>query len=156
MNALFDSPVREDGTQKWVDFTASFWHVDCVRGMSQSVFAQRYAKWCKQHGYQARVGSAEAICEGSKDLVAMLPKDAMTKLLIRQAIGALNAVSATLERLKAEMLQLASQLPEFPVVMAMRGMGDSLGPQLMAEIGGRDPFCSSGFHYILRRRRSRS
>ena len=33
------------------------------------------------------------------------------------------------------MLELASQLPEYPVVMAMRGVGDSLGPQLMAEIG---------------------
>ena len=65
----------------------------------------------------------------------MLPKDTMTKLLVRQAIGALNAVSVTLERLKAEMLKLASQLPEFPVVMAMCGVGNSLGPQLMAEIG---------------------
>ena len=65
----------------------------------------------------------------------MLPKGAMTKLLVRQAIDALNSVSATLERLKAEMLKLVSQLPEFPVVMAMRGVGDTLGPQLMAEIG---------------------
>ena len=46
VNDLFGSPVREDGTQKWVDFTASFWHVDCVRGMSKAAFAQRYAKWC--------------------------------------------------------------------------------------------------------------
>ena len=65
----------------------------------------------------------------------MLPKGALTKLLVKQAIDALNAVSATLERLKAEMLELASQLPEFPVVMDMRGVGDSLGPQLIAEIG---------------------
>ena len=49
--------------------------------------------------------------------------------------NALNAVSATLEKLKAEMLELSSQLPEYPVVMEMRGVGDSLGPQLMAEIG---------------------
>ena len=56
--------------------------MDCVRGMSQSAFEQRYAKWCKQHGYQARVGTAETIYEGSKDLIAMLPKDAMTKLLV--------------------------------------------------------------------------
>ena len=46
-------------------------------------------------------------------LVNWLPKDAMTKLLVKQAIDALNAVSKTLERLKAEMLDLASQLPEF-------------------------------------------
>ena len=92
VNALFDSPVREDGTQKWVDFAVSFWHVDCVQGMSPTAFVQRYAKWCKQHRYQARAG-------------------------------------------RAEMLKLASQLPEFPVVVAMRGVGDTLGPQLMVEIG---------------------
>ena len=65
----------------------------------------------------------------------MLPKDALTKTVVTQAIDALNAVSASLERLKAEMRTLAAQLPEYPVVMAMRGVGDSLGPQLMAEIG---------------------
>ncbi len=106
-----------------------------MRGMSPTAFVQRYAKWCKQHGYQARTGRAESIYEGSKDLVAMLPKDALTKLMVRQAIDALNAVSKTLERLKAEALALASQLPEYPVVMDMCGVGDSLGPQLMAEIG---------------------
>ncbi|MGL6015440.1 MAG: IS110 family transposase, partial [Selenomonadaceae bacterium] len=51
VNALFDSPVRADGSQKWVDFAASFWHVDCVRSMSQSAFTERYRKWCKRHGY---------------------------------------------------------------------------------------------------------
>ena len=144
VNTLFDSPVREDGTQKWVDFAASFWHVDCVRGMSQTAFVQRYAKWCRQHRYQARAGRAEEIYEHSKDLIAVLPKSAMTQLLVRQAIDALNAVSATLERLKAEMLKLASQLPEFPVVMAMRGVGGTLGPQLMAEIGNVTRFAHRG------------
>ena len=134
-NALFDSPVREDGTQKWVDFAASFWHVDCVRGMSQSAFTERYRKWCKRHGYNFSSDKADEIYTEARDLIAMLPKDAMTKLLVQQAIEALNAVSTAQARLKAEMLKLASQLPEFPVVMAMRGVGESLGPQLMAEIG---------------------
>ena len=135
VNDLFDSPVREDGHQKWVDFAAEFWHVDCVRSMSQNAFVKRYAKWCKAHKYQARTGRAEAIYAAAQDVIAMLPQDDLTSLMIQQAINALNAVSATLEKLKAEMLNLASQLPEFPVVMEMRGVGDSIGPQLMAEIG---------------------
>lgn len=135
VNDLFDSPVREDGHQKWVDFAGEFWHVDCVRSMSQETFVKRYAKWCKEHKYQARKGRAEEIYAGTQDLIAMLPQDELTELLIQQAINALNAVSSTLERLKAEMRTLAAQLPEYPVVMAMRGVGDSLGPQLMAEIG---------------------
>lgn len=46
-NTYFDSPVREDGSRKWVDFTACFWHVDCVRSLSEKAFTERYHKWCK-------------------------------------------------------------------------------------------------------------
>ncbi len=135
VNALFDSPVREDGTQKWVDFAATFWHVDSVRNMSLAAFTERYRKWCKRHGYNFSQGKAAEIHAEAQDLIAMLPKDALTKTMVKQAVDSLNAVSKSVEQLKAQMLQLASQLPEYPVVMAMHGVGDSLGPQLMAEIG---------------------
>lgn len=135
VNALFGSPVREDGTQKWVDFAASFWHVDCVRNMSPAAFTERYRKWCKRHGYNFSSDRAAGIHAGAKDQIAVMPKDDLTKMLIRQTIVSLNAVSKTVEQMKAEMLQLAAQLPEYPVVMGMHSVGDSLGPQLMAEIG---------------------
>ena len=135
VNALFGSPVREDGTQKWVDFAASFWHVDCVRNMSPAAFTERYRKWCKRHGYNFSSDRAAGIHAGAKDQIAVMPKDDLTKMLIRQAIVSLNAVSKTVEQMKAEMLQLAAQLPEYPVVMGMHSVGDTLGPQLMAEIG---------------------
>ena len=140
VNALFGSPVREDGTQKWVDFAASFWHVDCVRNMSPVAFTERYRKWCKRHGYNFSSDRAAGIHAGAKDQIAVMPKDDLTKMLIRQAIVSLNAVSKTVEQMKAEMLQLAAQLPEYPVVMGMHSVGDSLGPQLMAEIGDMTRF----------------
>ena len=144
VNALFDSPVREDGSQKWVDFATTFWHVDCVRAMSLTAFMERYRKWCKRHGYNFSQSRAIEIHMEAQDLIAMLPKDALTKTMIRQAIDALNAVSKSLEQLKAEMRTLAAQLPEYPVVMAMRGVGNSLGPQLMAEIGDVTRFAHRG------------
>ena len=144
INALFDSPVREDGSQKWVDFATTFWHVDCVRAMSLTAFTERYRKWCKRHGYNFSQSRAIEIHMEAQDLIAMLPKDVLTKTMIRQAIDALNAVSKSLEQLKAEMRTLAAQLPEYPVVMAMRGVGDSLGPQLIAEIGDMTRFTHRG------------
>ena len=36
---------------------------------------------------------------------------------------------------KAQMIELARQLPEYDTVMAMYGVGEVTGPQLMAEIG---------------------
>mgnify|MGYP002225138729 CR=1 FL=1 len=42
------------------------------------------------------------------------------------------------------MNEAASKLPEYPVVMAMKGVGKSLGPQLMAEIGDVSRFTHKG------------
>ena len=144
VNALFDSPVREDGSQKWVDFAASFWHVDSVRSMSLTAFTERYRKWCKRHGYNFSQSKAAEIHAGAQELIAMLPKDTLTKTMVKQAVDSLNAVSKSVEQLKSEMRSLASQLPEYPVVMAMHGVGDSLGPQLMAEIGDVTRFAHRG------------
>jgi transposase len=52
-----------------------------------------------------------------------------------QAINQLNAITETLATIQKEMLDLAAQLPEYRAVMHMFGVGETLGPQLMAEIG---------------------
>lgn len=57
------------------------------------------------------------------------------KCLITHAVAQLNAIIETISVIQHEMLTLASQLPEYPVVMQMFGVGPVLGPQLMAEIG---------------------
>lgn len=134
-NDFFNSPARCDGSQKWVDFVSSFWHVDCVRSIGLSAFTTRYQKWCQRHGYHFQAHKPAEIFEASRDLLPMLPKDDMSKLLITRAIDQLNSISKTIETLRSEMNLLAEKLPEYPVVMAMRGVGPSLGPQLMAEIG---------------------
>lgn len=135
VNKLFDSPVRSDGSQKWVDFAASFWHVDCVRCVGLKAFTERYRKWCKRHGYNFQAHKPKEIFEASTELISVYPKDEPSKLLVKQAIDQLNAVSSATEHIRTEMNRIASQLPEYPVVMAMCGVGTSLGPQLMAEIG---------------------
>ena len=71
----------------------------------------------------------------SKEIVSVLPKDDLTKLIIKQAVEQLNMASQTVEQLRTMMNDAASKLPEYPVVMAMKGVGNHLVPQLMAEIG---------------------
>lgn len=144
VNALFGSPTREDGSQKWVDFVASFWHMDCVRSMSLATFTERYRKWCRRHNYNFSTAKASEIYEHTSDLICILPKDVSTKILVQEAVAQLNSVSRTVEVLRAEMDRLAKQLPEYPVVMAMYGVGGSIGPQLMAEIGDVCRFAHKG------------
>lgn len=135
VNTYFDSPVRGDGSQKWVDFATEYWHVDCVRKMSEDAFIEHYQKWCSRKKYNFSKTKAEEIYETAKGLVSVLPKDGFTKRIIKQAVEQLNTASQTVEQLRSLMDETAARLPEYPVVMAMKGVGPSLGPQLMAEIG---------------------
>ena len=134
-NRYFDSPVRPDGSQKWVDFVDTFWHVECVAGVSKNAFVERYRKWCRRHGYNFSETKAVEIHEDARQKFPLVPKSDTCKLLVREAISQLNAVSRTVETYRTEMDRLASQLPEYQTVMAMTGVGKSMGPQLMAEIG---------------------
>ena len=144
VNTYFDSPARDDGSQKWVDFTTTYWHLDCVRKMSLNAFVDHYKNWCKRKRYNFSKDKAKEIYGTAKELVPVLPKDDLTKLIIKQAIEQLNTASKTVEELRTLMNETAAKLPEYPVVMEMKGVGPSLGPQLMAEIGDVTRFTHKG------------
>lgn len=70
-------------------------------------------------------------CMWRKELVPELPKDD----IIMQVAGQLNSAFSTVELLRTLMDKTVFQLPGYPIIMAMKGVGPSLGHQLMAEIG---------------------
>ena len=135
VNRLFSSPIRGNGSEKWVDFVAEFWHCRCVSEKSQKAFTNKYQRWCRKHGYNFSEAKAHTIHAETCGHIDVIPKSETTKLLVEQAVVQLRATSAALTALKREMLTLAEQLPEYPVVMGMFGVGPTLGPQLIAEIG---------------------
>lgn len=135
VNKLFDSPTREDGSEKWVDYAYSFWHADCVRKIGLKAFTERYMSFCKKHHYIFQQDKPEKLFNASKELVAVFPKEKTYKLLIQQSIQQLNLASEHVERLRREMNELASTLPEYSTVMGIYGVGKTYGPQLIAEIG---------------------
>ena len=134
-NRLFSSPIRGDGSEKWVDFVAEFWHCRCVSEKSQKAFTNKYQRWCRKHGYNFSEEKAHTIYVEASGHIGVMPKSETTKLLVEQAVAQLRSTSAALAALKHEMQSLASMLPEYPVVMDMFGVGPTLGPQLIAEIG---------------------
>ena len=135
VNELFTSPERADGHQKWVDFVMSFWHCECICRMSEKTFAERYEKWCKTEGlpFQRRKG-CRPVCRKLRTFHHAAEK--------RQHQTAYHVCGRGTHRrvrdlvpVRAELIRLAKQLPEYETVMAMYGVGDITGAQLMAEIG---------------------
>ena len=135
VNELFSSPERADGHQKWVDFVTTFWHCECICRVSEKAFTERYQKWCKRMGYNFSTAKASDIYAKSQGHIVTLPKSNNTKLLIQTAAKELTAMNELLAAVKAEMVRLAKELPEFETVYAMYGVGETTAAQLMAEIG---------------------
>jgi len=143
-NKLFDSPTRDDGHQKWVDFVADFWHSNCIERMSKKAFIERYQKWCKRKGYHFSKTKAEDVFISSLGHITTLPKNDNTKLLITSATTELTATRKVLMTIKAEVIRLAKLLPEYGIVVAMYGVGEITGAQLMAELGDVRRFDNRG------------
>ena len=144
-NRFFSSSMpTKSGHQKWVDFVERFWHKDCVAAVSLRSFANTLEKWCKRSGYHYSSADAEYIHAQARNAVATLPRNDSTKLLIKQAIHALNTIYESLQVIREEMQRLSSLLPEYPVVMEIKGAGQITGPMLMADIGDVRRFTHKG------------
>ena len=46
------SPPRADGSEKWVDFVATFWHCECVCGLSEKAFTAALRGGAGKHQLQ--------------------------------------------------------------------------------------------------------
>ena len=134
-NNLFTSPRRSDGREKWLDFVETFWHCQCICGLTTTAFSKKYQKWCHKHGYNFSEEKAASIYASASRHVCVMPKTEAVEFMMKQAVTQLQTVSQTLAALQQQMVSLAEKLPEYPVVMRMFGVGPILGPQIMAEIG---------------------
>ena len=115
-NRLFSSPIRGDGSEKWVDFVAEFWHCRCVSEKSENAFTNKYQRWCRKHGYNFSESKVHILHTEASGHIGIMPKSETIKILVKQAVAQLRASSTAHAVLKQEMQSLASQLPEYPVV----------------------------------------
>ena len=134
-NRLFTSPPRANGSKKWVDFVAAFWHCECVCDLSEKSFTTNYQKWCKKYSYYFSEDKAIDIYASCRGHFGVMPKTDTVKLLVKQAISQLQITSATLAALKQEVQSLTAYMPKYSLMMKMLDVGPTLGPQLMAEVG---------------------
>ena len=143
VNRLFTSPPRRsDGHEKWVDFALKFWHCECVCGVSEKKFTERYAAWCEKTGYHFSSEKASRIYASANGNVGLFPKNDAAKTIIINAILQLLRLEESIRELQVEMDRLSSQLPEYEVVQSLYGVGPIFGAQLMAEIGDISKFNS--------------
>lgn len=127
---------EEPTKDKLCDFVEEYWHYDNITNKSEAQFISDYCRWAKKKGYHANEDKAKKIYAMARDGIPTLPSSAAsTKMLTLEAVRVLREINRTLEIILTQMQELATTLPEYGVVRAMKGVGDVLAPRLIAEIG---------------------
>ncbi len=134
---------EDSGKDKLGDFVDQYWHYTNITKMTESKFISHYCKWAVKKGYHQNQSKAAKIYSMAKEGIPTLPANQTTKMLVHEAVEVLKRVNETLNTILARMKELAKSLPEYPVVRAMGGVGETLAPRLIADIGDVRKFHSS-------------
>ena len=140
---ILDDYSRVTGTDKQADFVYDFYHRDCIVKYSEKKFVERYENWTKKKGYRFNEEEARQLYSIAKECIPTLDFSENTKLIVRKNVEVLKEVDASLYTILTRMTELAKQMPEYETVMSMKGMGQSLGPRIIAEIGDPRRFHSA-------------
>lgn len=134
---------RNTGKDKLCDFAHDFYHRDCITKYSMKKFIERYQTWTKEKGYRFSESEARQLYSIAKESIPTLESTESTKIVVQETTLILKEVNASLFSILTRMNELAKQMPEYNTVMNMKGVGDSIGPRLIAEIGDPRRFHSA-------------
>ena len=117
------------------DFVVHFCHYDNIARLSQVRFLEKFDRWANKRGYRFHSSTPARIYELSRSAIPSVSFDDVSRLAVTSLISSLESINESLKNIISAMNSLAKTLPEYEVVMAMSGVGKTLGPLLMAEIG---------------------
>jgi transposase len=129
---------------KLTDFVKRYWHFVNILKMGKSRFVSDYCKWAIKQGYRLNERKANEIFALSQNSIPVLPNTSSTKIVVLETVRILQEVEKSRDTILTQMKELAKTLPEYSVVIDMGGVGQTLAPKLIAEIGDVRRFHSRG------------
>ena len=120
---------------KLTDFVARYWHYGHILEMGEKRFTTDYCKWAKKQGYRVYERLASEILAIAQNGIPVLPNSPVTKVVVTEAVRVIHQIEMTRNTIIAQMQALCKSLPEYSVVREMPGIGDTLAPRIIAEIG---------------------
>ena len=141
---LLDDFNRNNGQDKLCDFAEKYWHSDNITKYSEKVFVGRYLSWLKKKGYRQNENEARQLYLIAKNAIPTLDsKLPSTKLLVQEAVNVLREVDSSLYDILNQLKTLSKMMPEYDTVLAMKGIGETLAPRFIAEVGDPRRFHSA-------------
>jgi hypothetical protein len=124
-----------NSNHKLTDFVKRYWHFENIQKMGKSRFTADYCKWAKKQGYCQNERKANDIFALSQNSIPTISNTLSAKIAVLEIVRVLHELEKSRDTILTHLKDLAKTLPEYSVVLAMNGIGETLAPRMIAEIG---------------------
>ena len=120
---------------KLTDFVARYYHYSHILEMGEHGFTTDYCTWAKEKGYRLNERKAAQIFALAQNGIPTLPNSVSTQIAVSEAVKLIQSINESRNTILAQMQEFCKSLPEYFIVREMNGIGDTLAPRIIAEIG---------------------
>ena len=116
-------------------FVKRYSSFDAIKNMGKTRFLSSYDTLMKKTPDRYAPKKGLSIYELAKDSITTRGDNSYIITAQNQIVDLLSAAQNAADELNIQMLNIAETIPEYKVLRAMNGVGDRLGPVILAEIG---------------------
>jgi transposase len=118
-----------------LQFIKRFHSFDYINRIGKTRFMTSYATLARKVGERNAAAKALAIYELSKSSITTRSDNIYMDSALDQCVDILSGAQRAADEVILQMQNIATTIPEYGILRAMPGVGDRLGPVILAEIG---------------------
>ncbi len=129
--------ILEDNksNSKLTDFVSRYFHYQNILDMGEENFTADYCTWAKGKGYRLNERKAAQIFALAQNGIPTLPNSVSTQIAVSEAVKLIRSITESRNIILAQMQEFCKSLPEYFILKDMPGIGETLAPRFIAEIG---------------------
>lgn len=129
--------VLEDnrGRNKLTEFVKEFVHFECILKLGEKKFSKKYCAWATKKGYRQNERKAAQIYALAQTGIPSRPFSAIVENAVKDNVALIQQVNESRTNIITQMREICKTLPEYSLLIEMPGVGETLAPRLIAEIG---------------------
>ena len=118
-----------------LQFIKRFHSFDYINSIGKTRFMNSYTTLARKVGERNAAAKGLAIYELSKASITTRSNSDYMDIALDQCVDILSDSQRAADEIMLQMQNIAETIPEYKVLLSMNGVGDRLGPVILAEIG---------------------
>lgn len=135
ITSLLQLKSRDPDNCVLLRFIKRFRSFDAIRKMGRTRFLDSYQVLVRKTANRYAAAKGLAIYELALNSVTTRGDSPLTGMAQEQCVDLISTAQKAADEINLQMRMIAETIPEYKVLRAMAGVGDRLGPVILAEIG---------------------